>query len=426
MNHYEARILKLRQRIKKIEENPDPTKLASNKIRYEIQLEDTQQQLDAWREGRPFSDGGGGFMAGPLARAMGFAPMGNVGVAIGATEPQKYLELARERGLPVDNACDMTSIPFAMQEGGAVPMEDVAICDPHSCTVMCLAAIFLSHTHTKDRFTYYLDVAPEENEENLKHVTDQLGEFIDFAEKKFPGKIKYNEDRLIEMQSYEEAAREPIYEMYEMRRRVPSPIAGKDAFGGGFGASTAKGLEYIRARRDEMAERIDKGIVGLPGEKLRMLWTVTRPFFMDPFEVLAKRKAAVVFYYSGPTWRSIPMKRTPYWGDRELSPLEKVAASAISSRYRTPATTWISEIIKVCGDFQIDAIINYNMVGCTATLGFKKLLEDSVENELGIPTLQLEGKQWDSSFANEAVITSQLDEFAQMCLSKKEMIGGIR
>lgn len=419
MNHYEARILKLQKRIQRIEDNPDPTKLKSNKIRYEIQLEEVQEQLAAWREGRPFSDGGGGFMAGPLARAMGFAPMGSVGVAIGATEPQKYLEISHAKGLPVDNACDMTSIPFAMQECGAVPMEDLSICDPHSCTVMCLAAIYLSHTHTKDRFTYYLDVGLEENEANLRHVTDQIKEFIEFAERTFPGKIQYSEDKLIEMQSYEEAARKLLYEIYELRRTIPSPIAGKDIFGGGFGASTAKGLEYMQARRDEISERVEKGLAGVPGEKLRLLWTVTRPFFMDPFEVLAKRKVAVVFYYSGPTWRNIPSSRLPYWGDRELSPLEKVAADAISSRYRTPATTWISEILKVCKDFQIDGIINYNMVGCTATLGFKKLLEDAVEKEFGIPTLQLEGKQWDKNFANEGIISTQLDEFAQMCLSNK-------
>ena len=60
------------------------------------------------------------------------------------------------------------------------------------------------------------------------------------------------------------------------------------------------------------------------------------------------------------------------------------------------------------------------MVGCTATLGFRKLLEDTMEKELGIPTLQLEAKQWDQSYANEAVISSKLDEFAEMCLSNKE------
>ncbi|MBN2059230.1 MAG: 2-hydroxyacyl-CoA dehydratase, partial [Deltaproteobacteria bacterium] len=256
MNHYEARILTLQKRIKKIEENPDPTKLKSNKIRYEIQLEETREQLDAWKEGRPFSDAGGGFMAGPLAKAMGFAPMGNVGVAIGATEPDKYLALARERGLPVDNACDMTSMPFAMMECGAVPLEDISICDPHSCTVMCLAAIFLSHTHTKDRFSYYLDVGFKEDEKNLRHVTDQLKEFIELSEAKFPGKIRYDEEKLAEMQSYEEQARGILHEMYEMRRRIPSPLASRDAFAAGFGAHTAKELEYIKARRDEMAERI--------------------------------------------------------------------------------------------------------------------------------------------------------------------------
>ena len=68
---------------------------------------------------------------------------------------------------------------------------------------------------------------------------------------------------------------------------------------------------------------------------------------------------------------------------------------------------------------QDDAIINYNQLGCCAVLGLNKMIEDAAEKELGIPTLQLPGKKWDSSYANEAAITTKLDEFAQMCLSMK-------
>jgi hypothetical protein len=40
---------------------------------------------------------------------------------------------------------------------------------------------------------------------------------------------------------------------------------------------------------------------------------------------------------------------------------------------------------------------------------------------LGIPTLQLEGKMWDTNYASQATITAKLDEFANMCLNQKDL-----
>ncbi len=412
MNQYEARVIRLEKRIKMIEDAPDPTRLKSNKLLYEVQLEAAKGQLEAWRRGKPF--GGGGFATGMLARAMGFVPLHGQGLE--TMEAPKYLELARARGLPVDNSCDMTSVPFAMTEYGDVPKEDLLVCDQCVCTSTMLSGLFRSHTH--GQVTYNIDVGFEENEANLKHVTNQLGEFIEFVEKKFPG-IKYDEDRLIELQAIEETARGYAQEIYQMLKHKPSPIAGKDAFRLRGTAGSAKELEYIRVRRDEVAERVEKGIAAVPGEKLRVIWTVTRPFFMDPFPILAKRKIAVVLQYLGVANRFIPLPRQAYWGDRNLTPLEKVAADAISLLWAGTGSRWVNNLIWTCRDLHVDAIINYNMLGCTATLGLRKLVEDAAEKELGIPTLQLEGKQWDSNYANETTITAKLDEFAQMLLSQR-------
>ena len=116
-------------------------------------------------------------------------------------------------------------------------------------------------------------------------------------------------------------------------------------------------------------------------------------------------------------WAPLPGRN--FYGNRKLTPLEKVAHNALLDQWGHTGRKWVEDIIWVCRDLQLDAIVNYCMLGCTATLGLKKLVEDSAERELGIPTLQLEGKQWDTSYANEAAITARLDEFAQMCLSQK-------
>lgn len=417
MNFYEEYLGKLQRRIKKLEESPHKDRLKSNKLRYELAVERTKEQLEAWHQGKPFSDGGG-FMAGALVRAMGFVPAGSVSTAFQTMQPQKYLEHAGARGLPVENSCDMTMMPFAMMECGDVPMEDLAICDQHACTPMMLRGIHVAHT--SDNLTFFIDIPFEQNEASIKHVAAQLGEFIEFAEKKFHG-IKYDEDKLVELQEIEDEALRYSFEIYNFLKHKPCPIGGLDAFSG-MESTSKKGLEYMRVRRDEVAERVEKGIAAVQGEKLRMLWTVTRPFFMNPFRVLEKWGIVVPLYYSGPIAMWAPLPGRIFWGDKKLSPLEKVAANALLDQWGHRGSKWVNDMMWISHDLQLDAIINYCMLGCTATLGLRKMVEESAERDLGIPTLQLEGKQWDSRYANEEVITAKLDDFAQVCLSQQGFI----
>jgi benzoyl-CoA reductase/2-hydroxyglutaryl-CoA dehydratase subunit BcrC/BadD/HgdB len=427
MNFYEEQIIKLERRIKKIEENPDPTKPKSNKIRYQRELEFAKEQLEGWRQGRPFSDGGSG-LAGTLTAAMGFLAVGSVEPAFQTAHPQKYLEQARDKGLPVDRSCDMTMMPFAMMECGDTPMEDLAFCASHGCTPMILRQIYVKHQ--SGTLSYNLDLGGyEENEANFKYVLEQFKEFIEFAEKRFPGLIKYDEDKLGEFQENSDRIHEIDQEVQKMIvKHKPTPIAGKDTMGGPRGTNrwgtTKLDVEYALARRDEIAERIEKGIAAVPGEKLRVLWTgVTNPVFMDPYKVLAKWGIAT--FRGGVRFREREFGRTDegrafwraYWGDKKPNPLERFVIGKVG-RLST-AAPYVNNIIEAARDLEVDGIVNYNMRGCTVVLGYRKLLEEAAEKELGIPVLQLEGAQWDSGWRSEAQISADLDEFAQMLLSMK-------
>ncbi len=314
--------------------------------------------------------------------------------------------------------------PLAIWEAGE-DIDDIGltIYDQRACIPGWLTGVYRSYVRSKPR--YYLDLAFEETEANLKHIVDQLHEYIEICEKKFPRYIKYDEGRLIELQAIEDEVDGYYKEIYTMQKHKPSPLAGKEAFRQsgptppGMYPDPHRAIEYARARRDEIAERLEKGIAAVPDEKLRMMWAVTRPWFMDPFPVLEKRGAAVLVHLWGSTHYHIPIPQRVYWGDRQLSPLEKVAAKASSLLWSGTGVRWLDNMMWIAKDLQLDAIINYNMLGCTATLGLKKLVEERAEHELGISVLQLEGKQWDSNYASEATINAKLDEFAQMCLSKK-------
>ena len=56
---------------------------------------------------------------------------------------------------------------------------------------------------------------------------------------------------------------------------MPCPISGRDVFrtpkGSYFYPEPAKAVTYAKAMRDEVMERVEKGIGAVPEEKLRML-----------------------------------------------------------------------------------------------------------------------------------------------------------
>jgi benzoyl-CoA reductase/2-hydroxyglutaryl-CoA dehydratase subunit BcrC/BadD/HgdB len=352
---------------------------------------------------------------------MGFMGTGNVEAAFATRQPQKYLAKAREMGLPIDTSCDMSIMPFTMMESGDLPQTVLNICEGTApCTPMKIRSVYI--THKTKMLSYPFDAGIEADEANFNYCLKQLYGFIEFAEK-IPG-IKYNEEKLKQFQDWEEEGKQIVYQIFDLLKAKPAPIAGKDALRIGLRPTqvyTPLAIKAMKARRDEVAERVAKGVAAVPGEKLRVIWTITNPVFMDVFKVLSDRKVACLTQYEGGPmrrWAPIPHKDPEFLEGRKLSPLEKIAKDMIGGSFKF-ATGWVDGMIWVCKQLGVEGVINYNMLGCTEILGIRKIIEDRAEKELGIPTLQLEGKQWDNMYADEATITNKLDEFIQLCMSRK-------
>ena len=77
-------IQRLQRRIKRIEENPRPEYVKSNKLRYEIELEGYLHIEEAWKAGKPFA-----ILQGvePLTEPLGFEWQGFVEWGDRATDP---------------------------------------------------------------------------------------------------------------------------------------------------------------------------------------------------------------------------------------------------------------------------------------------------------------------------------------------------
>lgn len=428
MAYLEFELARDERRIKRIKENPDPTKPKSNMLLYECDRDLRLEQMNAAKEGKPF----GLIYNGPLGRAMGFVTWDAIRAADRSAGPlaRKYFDIIREEGM-AEHTCDRTIVLLPMVLKGDFPKPNFLLVSNYECMPIFLSTLLTAKILNIPHFVLDRKFEPYkrlEDEAQLKYVTDQLGEMIKYAEAKVPG-CKYNEDKLIELQHYCREYLKYEQQLWKLRAASPCPIANRDAFREMLLPSDfphpAKAVEYIRQVVEEVGEKVAKGQGALPEgveEKLRFVWSNTGPFHHDPFIWLATKGVSIpcsqMTVYEG--WRS---GREPIWGDpwrgRKLTPLEEEARQ-IDFTWGRLGDRWVQAHLDSCRDLHLDGIIYFVQWGCTVTNNLGGVLSEVAEHELGIPTLLIEGRQLDETSWDEKDFLGRLEEFIEIALAAKE------
>jgi hypothetical protein len=418
----DEQITNLTRRIKSIEANPRPEYLKSNKLRYELELDGMLAVQESWKAGKPF----GILMACEgLTHPLGMEHQGYIEWGDRVRNPQRYYDIAVSKlGFP-DHTCDRTMVALGLLLSGEVPMPKLIVsrrvpCDPERWSSM--AAAKYSGT-----LFYDLSRLNSNGDENIKCIADQLGDLIEFAEKSIAG-VKYHEDQLIELLELDHQAHELMKETYELRKKVPCPISPQDSFRvmrmpHRF-PNPAKVVEYCKMFHDEMFERAEKGIGGVKEEKLRIAWLATGPYGRSTFDMLNKKGIGLPWFHYGVASYNFGLLRNDYGDDtiygRKLSPLEEVARHFNSNTWAGEANLWTDSLVQVCIELKIDAVVDFLQVGCVPTKNLKRITAQILRDELGIPTLDLEGREFFSTEASTNEMNRKLEEFLDMCIAKKQ------
>lgn len=420
MRWLEKEIALNQKRIKKITENPDPSKLTCNKMLYELELGLRKAQLEACREGKVCLVAGIQYIE-PLLRSLGLQPLDLQGAADKVKIADEYLRIAKSNGFP-DNHCDRTVAFIGMALSGDLPLPRLIVTTNSGCDPLYLGFNALAHHFEIPVFC--LDVALEENEDTLKYVATELKELIAFVEENIPG-AKYDEDKLLWFHEVNREAIGHLREIYRMRKQIPCPVPVEDTFRlprlPAAYPDVDYALQYWRAFRNELQEKAAKA--DLPEEKLRVMWTCAAPYFADPFHVLTQRNVSIPIFQIDMVAKLMAGTGGVY-GDweygRKLTPLEEEARVLYTSGWVGVGQRWLDDVLYVARDLSIDAIVNFMQVGCMATSGLSKLLADELEKKQGIPVLNIEGRQLLSESYDRAKFEYQLEEFIEMCLLGKE------
>jgi benzoyl-CoA reductase/2-hydroxyglutaryl-CoA dehydratase subunit BcrC/BadD/HgdB len=420
MNFLELDIQTIERRIKKINENPDPLRLRSNLLYYELERDARVWQLEAWRSGKPFIRS----RTPRVTRAMGLyeadaAFLSNRRTVQIPEEVHKHIADMRSQGFPVRTCegCVMTvEIILSNEAPKPTILVDWSGCDP-------VTTSFTAMAHLMNIPIFHMDIGLEVNEDNLQYVTDQINEFIEFAERKVPG-IKYNQDKHLELIEIDNKAKPYYTAQYELRKRIPCPIPARDAMRlprpPSYYPDPVKALEWIKITTEELYHRAEKSVSTMPEEKLRLLWTVTAPLYRNIFADIEKMGVAIPIIhtlYISETYNGFTFKEANF--NRNLSLLEQEAIPLMCMAWGGKGKRWVDDILNACKDMKIDGIVNFIQQGCTPTIGLKKLIADRADKELGIPTLQLEGAYMDPEFVDDNELDIKLKEFVTMCITNK-------
>ncbi len=193
-------------------------------------------------------------------------------------------------------------------------------------------------------------------------------------------------------------------EINEYRKAIPAPMGSADAFASMFPGMYMPGTEladdfYTRLRA-EVRERMDKKIGIVPEEKFRLVWSGI-PFWynMGLINYFEEKGGVVVIdtaYGCAAMSSDTPWREPEKWGMNGM----------------------VASVIKAAVDYNCDgAVLSYTPT-CRALYINQQEIQNTLMEELGIPSILLESDMVDPSSFNEAQTMSRIDAFIEVVEEK--------
>jgi benzoyl-CoA reductase/2-hydroxyglutaryl-CoA dehydratase subunit BcrC/BadD/HgdB len=254
----------------------------------------------------------------------------------------------------------------------------------------------------------------------MEHWKNEYRRLIAFLEEQTGKKMDY--DRLKEVVALSYRLTELHLEIDKLVSTVPCPLA-PECYSGTLLAirllpGTQKAVDYLEELRDELKERVDKGIGAIENERFRVMWTSFTPFFDPTLQSFMQKKYGAV---------SVCDMLSHWRGDAKwmLDPDDPLGNLA----YRTllaPGNCQYSSGVDVATNladkvrrFKVDGAIFNNNWGCKTGAAYGPLLKDELMRQVNVPSLIIHCDVLDHTFISRAEIESQMDSFFEMLETSK-------
>ncbi len=349
----------------------------------------------------------------------------------------KCLEAAESKGWARDLCAYMRNYWGSMylnqyNLGGEYPKPDFAFQD-HIC---CSHAKWYQHVAEYKNIPYFcidVSVGPynDLNEDRLMFVVNQMHEAIEFLEKT-TGR-KYNDEKLIEAVKNDCRSTSTWAEICTLNKNVPAPLEEKTMYSlyvfGTLAKHSKEVADFYEELRDEVKDRITRGIAAIPDERCRLMSDTQPPWgFLKIFRYLEQFGAiSVGSLYSfaligmwedkpDGTWgpRTTPMELGVLMDNREqaLRVLADWSLSRPEWQHFYDADLKSKMMIRIAKEWKLDGVMLHMNRGCEG------LSCGIAENRLaiaeaGIPVMAFEGNMGDEREFDESKTRDRIDSFME-------------
>jgi len=329
--------------------------------------------------------------------------------------------------------------PEAPQGGMGTPtmlLGSGSLCDPRIKWFQSIASRYLPlPVFSIDPMSPPHDVNPEDPRVAAHYkelLRETLRDLVEFLERQTGRRLHTERLRTALANAQEMLAL--LWEIHELRRAVPCPMGSEDFFTGGvvpllFLLGEREAVEYFRCLRDEVRDRVARGIGAIPNERYRLVWMGIPPWYnLGFFNTLGEMGAVfpieTVYYVGAPveidlrdplealverTWKRAVWIH--HWGS------EMIPENCSPSGFSAPGTRLIRQWVR---DYRLDGAVLHRTRSCRAVSWGQVHLKNLLAEE-GIPSVIFESDMADPRSWSDAVIMGQMRGFlGAVAASKKE------
>jgi benzoyl-CoA reductase/2-hydroxyglutaryl-CoA dehydratase subunit BcrC/BadD/HgdB len=165
-------------------------------------------------------------------------------------------------------------------------------------------------------------------------------------------------------------------------------------------------VEVTEVYRDEYRRKVERGIAGVSGEKIRLMWLQNRIQFSNPIEEILEREhraAVVADELNDVTWQPVDPS----------DPYDDLAARMMSIPLVGSVDRRIRHLERMAGDYRVDGVLNPCHWGCRQGSGARGLITEGLKRK-GLPVLNLEVDCVDPRNFAEGQLRTRIEAFMEM------------
>jgi benzoyl-CoA reductase/2-hydroxyglutaryl-CoA dehydratase subunit BcrC/BadD/HgdB len=293
----------------------------------------------------------------------------------------------------------------------SIPQPDAVLWTNLFCDASAKSGeLFMHHNHCPG---FYLDHPFQETENEVRYLTEEMKDLIQFLEK-VSGR-KMNWDKLSQIVARVERQIEIYREILELRKAIPSPypplgyvklFTSDQTFSG-----DPMQIEYLEAVLAEIKANIAQGKGTVSGERFRLMNLFVVPMYMTGYIEKTFREFGAA---------SVTEPFLCNWGEGQLDP-SRPLESLVKRSYMYPSMRLYGtlgvratqNVIQSARDYNIHGAINFAHVGCRQTAAVIKLFKD-ILGEIDIPALTIDCDIVDPTVTSQSEVREKLERFFEL------------